>query len=392
MKKIVVTFFVIITSFKGFAQNVGIGTASPNASAQLDVTSSNSGFLPPRMTYAQRNAIVNPAAGLIVYCTDCANGGEMQYFNGTGWIRMSVGAASAPFTTPTISTNTITIISSSGAVSGGNISSNGGSNITARGTCWSTAANPTIALTTKTNDGTGTGTFTSTITGLTPSSTYYVRAYATNSAGTAYGTQQIFTTLSAAVLPSVVIGSQVWSSKNLDVATFRNGDSIPQVADSTQWASLTTGAWCWYNNDSANGAIYGRLYNWYAVNDPMGLAPQGWHLASDGEWNKLNKFLDNSVDTTCQCWSGSTIAGKLKNPNWGNGNNSSGFNGLPGGLRNIDGIINNGNSLGSYSYWWCTNGFDTNGAWMRVLVFDGSGIFRIVDNKKLGLSVRVLKD
>jgi hypothetical protein len=148
------------------------------------------------MTYAQRNAIVNPAAGLIVYCTDCANGGEMQYFNGTGWINMSIGAASAPFTTPIISTNTITNISSSGALSGGNITSNGGSNITARGICWSTSANPTIDLTTKTNDGIGTGIFTSTMTGLTNNTTYYIRAYATNSVGTAYGIQQSITTSS----------------------------------------------------------------------------------------------------------------------------------------------------------------------------------------------------
>jgi uncharacterized protein (TIGR02145 family) len=104
----------------------------------------------------------------------------------------------------------------------------------------------------------------------------------------------------------------------------------------------------------------------------------------------LNKFLDNFVDTTCQCWSGTTIAGKLKSPSWGNGNNSSGFNGLPGGHRYIDG--NFYNSIGSYSYWWCTTGFNTNGAWMRVLVYDNSGVFRIVDNKKMGISVRVLKD
>ena len=95
MKKVLFTLLVAITSFASIAQNVGIGTTAPNASAQLDVSSTNSGFLPPRMTYAQRNAIVNPAAGLIVYCTDCSGGaGEMNYFNGNTWMNMTIGSAS----------------------------------------------------------------------------------------------------------------------------------------------------------------------------------------------------------------------------------------------------------------------------------------------------------
>src|SRR5262245_42075520 len=83
---------------------------------------------------------------------------------------------------------------------------------------------------------------------------------------------------------AVKIGKQVWKIKNLNVSHYRNGDPIPQVKNNAKWAALTTGAWCWYNNDSANGAVYGKLYNWYAVNDPRGLAPEGWHIPSDGEW------------------------------------------------------------------------------------------------------------
>ena len=85
----------------------------------------------------------------------------------------------------------------------------------------------------------------------------------------------------------VTIGSQVWTSKNLNVATYRNGDVIPQVQNEKAWAKLTTGAWCYYNNDSKNGAIYGKLYNWYAVNDPRGLAPKGFHISSDSELNNV---------------------------------------------------------------------------------------------------------
>jgi uncharacterized protein (TIGR02145 family) len=244
-------------------------------------------------------------------------------------------------TIPTLTTTAVSAITATTATSGGNITNDNGATITARGICWSTTANPTIALTTKTNNGTGTGVFTSSITGLAASTLYYVRAYATNSAGTAYGTQQTFTTASAvANLPRVTIGTQVWTTQNLSVARYRNGDIIPQVTDQTQWAALTTGAWCWYNNDSATyAATYGRLYNWYAVNDARGLAPQGFHIPTDAEWNKLVKYLDAGADTTCANCNQSTIAGgSMKRttgwnaPNIG-ASNSSGFAGLPGGYR-----------------------------------------------------------
>ena len=108
------------------------------------------------------------------------------------------------------------------------------------------------------------------------------------------------TDINGNVYPTVNIGTQTWMQKNLNVSKYKNGDIIPQVTNPTQWAVLTTGAWCWYNNDSATyAATYGKLYNWYAVNDPRGLAPEGWHVPSDGEWNKLVKYLDISSDTAC---------------------------------------------------------------------------------------------
>jgi uncharacterized protein (TIGR02145 family) len=226
---------------------------------------------------------------------------------------------------------------------------------------------------------------------------YYVRAYATNSAGTAYGAQQTFTTASAVVLPSVTIGTQVWTNKNLDVSRYRNGDVIPQVTDPTQWAALTTGAWCWYNNDSATyAATYGRLYNWYAVNDARGLAPQGYHIPSETEWNKLVKYLDAGADTSCQACNQSLIAGgAMKSttgwnaPNTG-ATNSSGFSGLSGGCRNVVGASFSG--INTDGYWWSSTETSTSSAWFRYLYYDFIFVYRGNYLKSLGFSVRCVRD
>ena len=128
-------------------------------------------------------------------------------------------------------------------------------------------------------------------------------------------------------IPTVTICDQVWMAKNLDVTTYRNGDVISQVTDPTAWNALTTGAWCYYNNDPANGTIYGKLYNWYAVNDPRGLAPTGWHIPTEGELIALS-----------DCLGGQEVAGgKLKETgtaHWLSPNiatNETGFTALPGG-------------------------------------------------------------
>ena len=138
------------------------------------------------------------------------------------------------------------------------------------------------------------------------------------------------------VYQTVTICNQTWTKSNLNVSKYRNGDFIPQVTDPTAWANLTTGAWCYYNDDPANGAVYGKLYNWHAVNDPRGLAPQGWHIPSDIE-----------LTTLTNCLGGESIAGgQMKESgfaHWLSPNtdatNSSGFTGLPGGSRGTMGYI-----------------------------------------------------
>jgi uncharacterized protein (TIGR02145 family) len=298
---------------------------------------------------------------------------------------------------PTITTNAISslTINNSSATGGGNITSDNGASVTARGICWSTTANPTISLTTKTIDGTGLGEFTSNMTGLLPLTTYYVRAYATNSFGTAYGTQQTFTTTNQ-TLPSITIGAQLWSSVNLSVSRYRNGDLIPQVTDQTQWASLTTGAWCWYNNDSARyAATYGKMYNWYALNDSRGLAPLGWHIPTESEWNKLVKYLDAGADTTCSNCTQSTLAGgAMKSttvwttPNTG-ATNSSGFSAFPGGYRSETGTFN---VIGVAAYFWTPGELNTASGRHRYLMNNSSNIFKSTNLKQGGFSIRVIRD
>ncbi|WP_396144513.1 hypothetical protein [Flavobacterium sp.] len=162
-----------------------------SASAILEVNTTTQGFLPPRMTSTQRDLIISPAQGLIIYCTNCGTNGELEVYNGTTWTNISGSAVAA--TLPILTTAIATAITTTNATCGGNITFDGGAPISARGICWSTAINPTITNT-HTSDGIGTGSFLSTISGLIPNTTYYIRAYATNSSGTSYGNQVIITT------------------------------------------------------------------------------------------------------------------------------------------------------------------------------------------------------
>jgi len=194
---------------------------------------------------------------------------------------------------------------------------------------------------------------------------------------------------------TVTISNQEWMTKNLDVSTYRNGDEIPQVTDPIEWSNLSTGAWCYYENKSENGVTYGKLYNWYAVNDPRGLAPAGYHIPSDAEWTTL---IDNL--------GGDSVAGgKMKeaglvhwdSPNEG-ANNSSGFTGLPGSIRYYDGLfikVLGGESigiLGQDGYWWSLKEDDATTAYYCLLSSDDSRADNLNGLKKNGCSVRCIKD
>ena len=283
-KALTILVFLALTT-PSTAQNVGIGTSTPDASAQLDVSSTTKGFLPPRMTTKERDAIKSPADGLVIFNL---NANSLQIKNKSGWFSLIT-----PFIT-------------------------------------------------------------------------------------------------AVFLPTIVIGNQQWTSKNLDVAFYKKGDSIPQVTDPIAWAGLTTGAWCYYNNDPMQGNKYGKLYNWYAVNDARGLAPQGWHIPSDAEWTTLANTLGGS----------SVAGGKMKDPgtfNWSTPNkgadNSSGWAGLPGGFRKeFDGVFNDFNTVGDFGCWWSSTELSSTFAWYRYMGYDLGLLIRSDFKKRSGFSVRCLRD
>jgi uncharacterized protein (TIGR02145 family) len=199
------------------------------------------------------------------------------------------------------------------------------------------------------------------------------------------------TTTTTTTVPLVTICSQIWTLENLDVETYRNGDVIPQVTDPIAWENLTTGAWCYYNNDSANGPIYGKLYNWYAVTDPRGLAPIGYHVPTDAEFETL----------IVTCLGGETVAGgKMKSTGttlWNSPNtdatNSSGFTGLPAGSRNYDGQFL---SINDSAVWWTSTPNVPPGnpltARSKYVVSNFGFAYNLNTTKTTGLSVRLIKD
>jgi uncharacterized protein (TIGR02145 family) len=302
---------------------------------------------------------------------------------------------------PVLTTTEVRSITQTTAISGGTITNDGGAIITGRGVCWNLDTIPNIENNLTIN-GSDTGSFSGNIIGLIANTTYYVRAYATNSTGTGYGTTVSFTTLGGTtgtvtdiegnVYPTVTIGTQVWMAENLKTKKFRNGDPIPFVTtynngDAT-WRSLTTSAYCFFShNDIIIDNSYGNLYNWWAVNDGRNIAPTGWHVASDSEWKTLVKNLG-----------GENIAGgKLKEagtlhwltPNNG-ATNSYGFTALPGGERqSFDGALVIINYQG---YWWSYTSDNDLKSRMWGMTYDDSSMLKWSKEKTSGLSVRCVKD
>lgn len=264
---------------------------------------------------------------------------------------------------PQVKTLDIANVKSTSASGGGEIIKDGGAEISVRGICWSTNQNPSITNS-KTTDGAGTGTFISLINGLLPQTTYYVRAYATNSKGTGYGDYKIFTTADAEILfnsklnyekiqdidgneyKTIKIGTQTWMAENLKVTKLNDGTTLTNEISNQGWSSTSSPAYSLYNNEERSKITYGALYNWASASSGK-LCPQGWHIPTDKEWKVLIEYLggNNSAEA------------KLKeagNGHWiASGINESGFTALPGGVRywdgQFDGLYKFGVFLGSQS-------------------------------------------
>ena len=199
--------------------------------------------------------------------------------------------------------------------------------------------------------------------------------------------QTTVTDIDGNVYRTVKIGTQVWMAENLKTTKYRNGDPIANVTNGASWKALTTGAYCWYNNDAANKVTYGGLYNWFAVADSRKIAPTGWHVPTDAEWTVLTDFLGGLK----------VAGGKLKEngtshwrtPNTG-ATNSCGFTALPGGYRyNGDGSFSH---VGDIGYWWSSTAYGASDAWGRYLGDYNAYAYRNYNNKQGGFSVRCVRD
>jgi len=185
---------------------------------------------------------------------------------------------------------------------------------------------------------------------------------------------------------TIQIGTQNWMAENLRVTHYRNGDLIPNVTDNTQWAGLTTGAYCWYNNDYLTyGSVYGALYNWYTVTDSRNLCPTGWHVPNYEEWDVLSDYL------------GVLAGGKMKEISaihWhynSGATNESGFTGLPGGIKDINSY--NFDGINGFGYWWNSTPYDVGNAWCISLIYSFPSLYYNNSfEKKIGLSARCIQN
>jgi len=207
------------------------------------------------------------------------------------------------------------------------------------------------------------------------------------------------------VYKTVQIGNQVWMAENLKVSRYRNGDLIPNIKDDDEWLYLETGACCNHDNNPGNDAKYGKLYNWYAVDDKRGLAPEGWHVPTYKEWSKLKNYVTENLG-----YSGFVAKALATTTDWkcyegydkicviGNNlslNNSSGFGALPGGSRNIDDGIDTFSSIGYGGDWWSAMEFNRGTTFsyvLRISLGNGNDMVNLECMKTDGFSVRCVKD
>jgi len=355
-----------------------------NTSADPEITNTKTTQSGGLGTFTTNMTQLNPNTVYYVraYATNVAGTG---YGNQISFITNKLGL-------PELTTTQITSVTKNTASSGGNITADNGGFVDSRGVCWSTSANPIISDN-KTSDNTGTGSYTSSISGLSPNTTYYVRAFATNSVGTSYGNEFSFKTY--AVIDqdgneyySVSIGMQIWMAENLKTTRYRNGDLISTTTPPTfdiRYETNPKHQWA-YNGDERNADIYGRLYTWDVISDNRNVCPFGWHIPTNAEWATMATALGDIT----------LAGGKLKetglthwiSPNTG-ATNETGFTALPAGARGADGPFT---GLGDGTLWWSSTEDPTYGAWEWQVTYYLSALSHGPNYKQVGLSVRCLKD
>ena len=313
-------------------------------------------------------------------------------------------------TLPILKTKMVSSITGNTAACGGIIITDGGASLTAMGVCWSTSQDPTTADNI-TTDNTSGNSFISSLSGLTANTTYYVRAYATNSIGTAYGSNMAFsaippgqvTDIDGNTYNTITIGTQVWMAENLKTTKYDNGDEIGTTVDpALNIADETTPKYQWaYDGEESNVDIYGRLYTWWAAVDNRNICPTDWHVPTDEEWMQLESALGMSEDEleVLHEIRGTDEGGKMKStgttywesPNKG-ATNESGFSALPGGNKVASGHFKD---IESITWFWCSSENDEDNpptGFFRALSFEEGGIGRCSQYKCQGFSIRCVKD
>ena len=303
--------------------------------------------------------------------------------------------------TPFVETTDVTRLTQTTITLGGNVLSDDRSQVNERGLVWSTSPDPNIQDNLILR-GSGTGSFTSSISNLQPGETYYVRAFATNEAGTGYGLQIIVKTpddshnnetgtvsdIDGNVYNTVKIGDTWWMAENLRTSNYRNGDEIPNITNGDDWANHTEGAWVNYGNNPDNDNLYGKLYNWYATDDSRGLCPEGWSVPGWEEWGTL----ENVIGGTSNGFKlKSTRSDPDPQPRWTSPNegatNESGFTGYPGGSMGFTGRFSN---QGNFGFWWSTSSLfaPSNNANYHYLSHDNGNLVQTYSDLRNAFSVR----
>ena len=340
--------------------------------------------------------------------------------NNAGTVYGTQRQFTTPVATPTITTNGVNRISSTSVTCDGNVSYEGIAAVTARGVCWSTSPNPTLNDN-HTVDSSGVGSFTSLITGLQPFVHYYVRAYATNSAGTAYGNEIEFSTsdgfpclnadtltdIDGNIYNTVQLGTQCWMRENLRTTRYANGTDI--LLSSNYYGGV-----CRYypDNNESNVPIYGYLYSWHAVmggssssdanpSGVQGICPNGWHVPSDSEWTQLTDYVSSQNQYVCgtdSSYIGKALAADFVN--WSNNtttcavgnipsdNNSTNFSAVPAGHRYDSGFV----GFLTYTDFWSSTQDNYYRAYVRTIVWYEATVNRQKHEKSDGLSVRCLRN